>query len=87
MQQTNSKCVLMCSGAHCVVAKAHVGQVMANLANFAYDPAHHAHLLELNCVELFLDALEDSDRDTVSASDGSMSVGGSSVCVRVRTFN
>ncbi|ELR24934.1 armadillo repeat containing 7 isoform 1 family protein [Acanthamoeba castellanii str. Neff] len=32
-------------------------QVLANLANFAYDPVNYDHLRRLNVVDLFLDAL------------------------------
>uniref|UniRef100_UPI00358F8CCB armadillo repeat-containing protein 7 n=1 Tax=Myxine glutinosa TaxID=7769 RepID=UPI00358F8CCB len=32
-------------------------QVMANLANFAYDPGNHEWLLQLNVPDLFLDAV------------------------------
>ncbi|GFT50119.1 armadillo repeat-containing protein 7 [Nephila pilipes] len=36
-------------------------QVLANLANFAYDPENYVHIKELNIVDLFLDNLQDSN--------------------------
>ncbi|CAG8442465.1 2216_t:CDS:2 [Diversispora eburnea] len=36
-------------------------QVLANLANFAYDPINYDWLWELNVVDLFLDTLTESD--------------------------
>ncbi|KAK9768403.1 hypothetical protein K7432_001004 [Basidiobolus ranarum] len=36
-------------------------QVLANLANFAYDPINFTWLLQLNVVDLFLDALEEEE--------------------------
>ncbi|XP_046854638.1 armadillo repeat-containing protein 7-like [Xenia sp. Carnegie-2017] len=38
-------------------------QVLANLANFAYDPINYTHLRKLNVAELFLDMLtEDNEK-------------------------
>ncbi|CAG8441035.1 13894_t:CDS:2 [Funneliformis mosseae] len=36
-------------------------QVLANLANFAYDPINYEWLWQLNVVDLFLDTLNESD--------------------------
>ncbi|CAB4437843.1 unnamed protein product [Rhizophagus irregularis] len=36
-------------------------QVLANLANFAYDPINYDWLLQLNVVDLFLDTLSEPD--------------------------
>ncbi|XP_059151864.1 armadillo repeat-containing protein 7-like isoform X2 [Physella acuta] len=36
-------------------------QVLANLANFAYDPINYEYFKKLNIVDLFLDCLEDSN--------------------------
>ncbi|KAG9303298.1 hypothetical protein G9A89_013624 [Geosiphon pyriformis] len=40
-------------------------QVLANLANFAYDPINYPFLLQLNVVDLFLDALTEAEEKTV----------------------
>lgn len=39
-------------------------QIMANLANFAYDPINYEYMRALNVLDLFLDGLEEED-DTV----------------------
>ncbi|XP_035210396.1 armadillo repeat-containing protein 7-like isoform X2 [Stegodyphus dumicola] len=45
-------------------------QVLANLANFAYDPDNYVHINELNIVDLFLDQLEDSNKNLVEFAIG-----------------
>lgn len=40
-------------------------QVIANLANFAYDPVNYDHFKRLNIMHLFLDQLEDSSSETI----------------------
>ncbi|XP_064606060.1 armadillo repeat-containing protein 7-like [Liolophura sinensis] len=40
-------------------------QVLANLANFAYDPVNYEFMWQLNVVDLFLDTLEESDETLV----------------------
>ncbi|KFM77242.1 Armadillo repeat-containing protein 7, partial [Stegodyphus mimosarum] len=45
-------------------------QVLANLANFAYDPDNYIHIKELNIVDLFLDQLEDSNENLVEFAVG-----------------
>ncbi|KAJ8659365.1 hypothetical protein O0I10_004725 [Lichtheimia ornata] len=36
-------------------------QVLANLANFAYDPINYEHLWQANAIDLFINGLEDPD--------------------------
>ncbi|KAL6044640.1 Armadillo repeat-containing protein 7 [Balamuthia mandrillaris] len=38
-------------------------QVLANLANFAYDPINYDHFRKLNVLDLFLDVLSEPDND------------------------
>lgn len=45
-------------------------QVMANLANFAYDPINYEYLRTLNVLDLFLDGLEESDEKLVEFAVG-----------------
>ena len=40
-------------------------QVLANLANFAYDPVNYEYLRALNVLDAFLDCLSESDADLV----------------------
>lgn len=40
-------------------------QVIANLANFAYDPINYEYLRQLSVLNLFLDLLSDSDKISV----------------------
>ncbi|KAK7476080.1 hypothetical protein BaRGS_00015840 [Batillaria attramentaria] len=40
-------------------------QVLANLANFAYDPINYDYIRQLNILDLFLDALEEPDEKLV----------------------
>lgn len=37
------------------------GQVLANLANFAYDPINYEYLRQLKVIDLFLDQLSEKD--------------------------
>lgn len=39
---------------YCVLSSDAKSQVLANLANFAYDPINYTHLRKLNVAELFL---------------------------------
>ncbi|GFR11208.1 armadillo repeat-containing protein 7 [Trichonephila clavata] len=45
-------------------------QVLANLANFAYDPENYIHIKELNIVDLFLDNLEDKNENLTEFAIG-----------------
>ncbi|KAL4236085.1 Armadillo repeat-containing protein 7 [Mactra antiquata] len=45
-------------------------QIMANLANFAYDPINYEHFKSLNIIDLFLDGLEEMDEDLVEYAIG-----------------
>ncbi|XP_060077742.1 armadillo repeat-containing protein 7-like [Ylistrum balloti] len=45
-------------------------QVLANLANFAYDPINYGHFQVLNIVDLFLDALEESNEKLIEYAIG-----------------
>lgn len=47
-------------------------QVLANLANFAYDPVNYNWLLQLNVVELFLDMLTEDDMNLVKFALGGL---------------
>ena len=40
-------------------------QILANLANFAYDPLNYEYLHQLNVVDLFLDMLNETNEDMV----------------------
>lgn len=45
-------------------------QVLANLANFAYDPKNMAHLKELQVIDLFLDMLTEDNENFVEFGMG-----------------
>ncbi|XP_038049587.1 armadillo repeat-containing protein 7-like isoform X1 [Patiria miniata] len=45
-------------------------QVLANLANFAYDPINYNYLRELNVIDLFLDMLTESSEKLVEFGIG-----------------
>jgi hypothetical protein len=45
-------------------------QVLANLANFAYDPINYEYLRQLNVIDLFLDCLSESDPKLVEFAIG-----------------
>lgn len=45
-------------------------QIMANLANFAYDPINYEHFKSLNILDLFLDGLEESEEEIVEYAVG-----------------
>ncbi|XP_052796106.1 armadillo repeat-containing protein 7-like isoform X2 [Mya arenaria] len=45
-------------------------QIMANLANFAYDPINYEYLRALNVIDLFLDGLEEQDDQIVEFAVG-----------------
>lgn len=45
-------------------------QVLANLANFAYDPKNTEHLLQLQVPDLFLDMLTEENEDLVEFGMG-----------------
>ena len=45
-------------------------QVLANLANFAYDPVNYDYLWRLKVLDLFLNALEDNNKKIVSYAIG-----------------
>ncbi|GAB1607160.1 armadillo repeat-containing protein 7-like [Argonauta hians] len=40
-------------------------EVLANLANFAYDPINYGYFTQLNVVDMFLDSLEEEDEKLV----------------------
>ncbi|KAK3612594.1 hypothetical protein CHS0354_042102 [Potamilus streckersoni] len=45
-------------------------ETLANLANFAYDPINYEHLRKLNVLDLFLDALEETNEKIVEFAIG-----------------
>lgn len=47
-------------------------QVLANLANFAYDPINYDYFRQLNIIELFLDCLEECDDRIVEFAIGGL---------------
>ena len=47
-------------------------QVLANLANFSYDPINYDYLYQLNVIDLFLDCLSESCDQTVEYSVGGL---------------
>ncbi|XP_037547595.1 armadillo repeat-containing protein 7 [Nematolebias whitei] len=47
-------------------------QVLANLANFAYDPKNSEHLLQLQVPDLFLDMLTEDNEDFVEFGMGGL---------------
>ena len=47
-------------------------QVLANLANFAYDPINYPHFKKLNVVDLFLDSLDESNEKIVEFAVGGL---------------
>eukprot|EP01098_Paradermamoeba_levis_P016922 TRINITY_DN9419_c0_g1_i1.p1 TRINITY_DN9419_c0_g1~~TRINITY_DN9419_c0_g1_i1.p1 ORF type:complete len:198 (-),score=51.51 TRINITY_DN9419_c0_g1_i1:169-717(-) len=48
-------------------------QILANLANFAYDPLNYADLRKLNVIELFLDMLTEPSERLVEFGAGGLS--------------
>ncbi|ELW68325.1 Armadillo repeat-containing protein 7 [Tupaia chinensis] len=50
-------------------------QVLANLANFAYDPSNYQYLRQLQVVDLFLDSLSEENETLVEFAIGSSPVG------------
>ena len=47
-------------------------QVLANLANFAYDPINYDHFKKLNVIDLFLDSLEEQNDNIVEFAIGGL---------------
>ncbi|KAK6989661.1 armadillo repeat-containing protein 7 [Biomphalaria glabrata] len=47
-------------------------QVLANLANFAYDPINYEFFKKLNIVDLFLDCLEENNEKLIEFSIGGL---------------
>ncbi|CAG5132561.1 unnamed protein product [Candidula unifasciata] len=47
-------------------------QVLANLANFAYDPINYQHFKKLNVVDLFLDCLEENNEKLIEFAIGGL---------------
>jgi KaiC/GvpD/RAD55 family RecA-like ATPase len=47
-------------------------QVLANLANFAYDPINYEYLRKLNVIDLFLDQLSEENRNIVQFGLGGL---------------
>jgi len=45
-------------------------QILANLANFAYDPINYGHFKKLNVVDLFLDSLEENNENLIEFAIG-----------------
>lgn len=45
-------------------------QVLANLANFAYDPANYQYLRQLQVLDLFLDSLSEENETLVEFAIG-----------------
>ncbi|XP_019601104.1 armadillo repeat-containing protein 7 isoform X2 [Rhinolophus sinicus] len=46
-------------------------QVLANLANFAYDPSNYQYLRQLQVLDLFLDSLSEENETLVEFAIGS----------------
>lgn len=46
--------------------------MLANLANFAYDPINYDHLHKLNVLDLFLDSLTESDPKLIEFALGGL---------------
>ncbi|CBK20458.2 uncharacterized protein [Blastocystis hominis] len=57
-------------------------QIIANLANFAYDPYNYAIMSELNILDLFLDGLEEEDELIVE-----FAIGGICNCICYPAFS
>jgi len=47
-------------------------QILANLANFAYDPLNYEYLRQLNVVDLFIDVLDEDDDSRVEFAIGGL---------------
>lgn len=47
-------------------------QVLANLANFAYDPVNYDYIRRLNVIDLFLDCLDESNEKLVEFAVGGL---------------
>ena len=47
-------------------------QVLANLANFAYDPINYEYLRKLNIIDLFLDQLSEENTNFVQFGLGGL---------------
>lgn len=56
-------------------------QILANLANFAYDPINYGHFKKLNIVDLFLDSLEENNENLIE-----FAIGGICNCCLDNTF-
>ncbi|XP_059991257.1 armadillo repeat-containing protein 7 isoform X3 [Lagenorhynchus albirostris] len=50
-------------------------QVLANLANFAYDPSNYQYLRQLQVLDLFLDSLSEENETLVEFAIGSKAWG------------
>lgn len=50
-------------------------QVLANLANFAYDPSNYQYLRQLQVVDLFLDSLSEENETLVEFAIGKAGAG------------
>ena len=48
------------------------GQIVANLANFAYDPINYEYIRRLNILDLFLDMLSEDDESLVEFGLGGL---------------
>ncbi|XP_029784252.1 armadillo repeat-containing protein 7 isoform X2 [Suricata suricatta] len=64
-------------------------QVLANLANFAYDPNNYQYLRQLQVVDLFLDSLSEENETLVEFAIGSTLVVayGTYVCSAFSSFS
>eukprot|EP01120_Amphizonella_sp_Union-15-10_P010975 TRINITY_DN4554_c0_g5_i1.p1 TRINITY_DN4554_c0_g5~~TRINITY_DN4554_c0_g5_i1.p1 ORF type:complete len:184 (+),score=28.61 TRINITY_DN4554_c0_g5_i1:79-630(+) len=47
-------------------------QILANLANFSYDPINYEHFYKLNLVDLFLDCLEEKNQKMIEFAIGGL---------------
>ena len=47
-------------------------QILANLANFAYDPLNYDYLRQLNVIDLFIDMLDDENEQKVEFAIGGL---------------
>jgi KaiC/GvpD/RAD55 family RecA-like ATPase len=61
-------------------------QVLANLANFAYDPINYEFLRKLNVIDLFLDQLSEENTNLVQFGLGGLCNLALGKCVSVYIF-
>ncbi|XP_022087360.1 armadillo repeat-containing protein 7-like isoform X2 [Acanthaster planci] len=69
----NGEAYLVFEGMQSVTLNEAKEQVLANLANFAYDPINYSYLRELNVIDLFLDMLTEPSEKLVEFGMGGLS--------------